>query len=818
MNIRTFLSGLILILPFALHAQYIPQPSSSEIKLALQKLNTVGSVLYIAAHPDDENTRLLSYLAKERKLRTGYLSLTRGDGGQNLIGTEQSELLGLIRTQELLAARRTDGAEQFFTRAKDFGYSKTADETFELWGKEQILSDAVWVIRNFRPDVIITRFPEDSRAGHGHHTASAIIAHEAFTAAADPNRFPEQLKHVKPWQAKRIVWNTFNFGGNNTTSEDQLKLDVGVFSPLLGKGFGEIAAESRSNHKSQGFGSARQRGQSFEFFAPTAGDEAKSDLFEGIDQTWNRVKGSKEVAALIHQANNNYTLEKPSASVPLLLNILKSLSKLEDSYWRSQKEKETTELIAAAAGLWFEVNAATPVQAIEQPFKVTAQAILNSDLKASFTIGQAAGQKSELSDLPKGILVSQTDTLKAGKLSQPYWLSEKSTVGTYTFAGQQLVGSPENPDPLSMWFNFMINGQPVSFKRAVVFKSTDPVRGEVYQPLVIAPPVTATIAENAYVFNENSSRNIQVQIKSFLENATGTIKPQVPSGWKISPDKIDFKLENKGDEQTVNFTLTPAGNVNSGTIFMNLTVDGKTYNCGLKVVSYEHIPIQILFPLAEARVERLNLKTDGKQIGYLAGAGDMIPESLRQLGFQVTNINEDQIINGDLSRYDAIISGIRAYNVNSRLKFVQKKLMDYVKDGGTYLVQYNVSNPLVLTDIGPYPFKISRDRVTEEDSKVSILTPDNPILSYPNKITAKDFEGWVQERGIYFLSDLDPHYTPILGMNDKNEKQSTGSLVVADYGKGRFIYTGLVFFRQLPAGVPGAYRLFVNLITNKNHK
>ncbi|HUH33395.1 MAG TPA: PIG-L family deacetylase [Daejeonella sp.] len=819
MNIRTFLPGLLLILPFALQAQYIPQPSSSEIKLALQKLNTVGSVLYVAAHPDDENTRLLSYLAKERKLRTGYLSLTRGDGGQNLIGTEQSELLGLIRTQELLAARRTDGAEQFFTRAKDFGYSKTADETFEIWGKEQILADAVWVIRNFRPDVIITRFPEDSRAGHGHHTASAIIAHEAFTAAADPQRFPEQLKYVKPWQAKRIVWNTFNFGGTNTTSEDQLKLDVGGFNSLLGKGYGEIAAESRSNHKSQGFGSARQRGQSFEFFAPTAGAEAKSDLFEGIDQSWKRVKGSTELAALISQANNNYKLDQPSASVPALLNILKSLSKLEDPYWKLQKEKETTELIAAAAGLWFEVNAAAPVQSIDQPFKVTAQAIMNSDIKASFNIGrQAAGLKSRLTDLPKGILIAQIDTLEAGKLSQPYWLAEKSTIGTYTFSDQQEVGSPENPDPLSIWFNFIINGQPVSFKRPVVFKSTDPVRGEVYQPLVIAPPVTATITENAYVFNENTPRNIQVQIKSFLDNANGTLKPQIPAGWKISPDKIDFKLVNKGDEQTVNFTLTPAGNLNSGSISMNLTVGGKTYKQGLKVISYEHIPIQTLFPLAEARVERLILKTDGKQIGYLAGAGDMIPESLRQLGFQVTTINEDQIINGDLSRFDAIISGIRAYNVNNRLKYVQKKLMDYVKNGGTYLVQYNVSNPLVLTDIGPYPFKISRDRVTEEDSKVTILTPDNPVLNYPNKITEQDFEGWVQERGIYFLSDLDPQYSPILGMNDKNEKQTIGSLVVADYGKGRFIYTGLVFFRQLPAGVPGAYRLFVNLITNKNHK
>ena len=772
-------------------------------------------MLYIAAHPDDENTRLLSYLAKEKKLRTGYLSITRGDGGQNLIGNEQGELLGLIRTQELLAARRTDGAEQFFTRANDFGYSKTSEETFEIWGKEKILSDAVWVIRKFRPDVIITRFPEDGRAGHGHHAASAIIAREAFTAAADPKRFPEQLKHVRPWQAKRVVWNTFNFGGNNTTSEDQLKLDVGSFNPLLGKGYGEIAAESRSNHKSQGFGSTRQRGQSFEFFTPVAGDETKNDLFEGIDQSWNRLKGGQAVSKLINEANESFDMEDPSASVALLLNIFSSMQKLDDPYWRSQKEKEIKDLIASSAGLWFEANAAAPIQAINQFFKVNYQTILNSNVTANFAVGQVAGLQSNASGLKKGFLTTQTDSLRADKLSQPYWLIDKSPVGSYTVSDQQLVGFPENPEPLSVWFNFTINGQLISFQRPVVFKSTDPVRGEVYQPLVIAPPVTATIAEKAYIFNGDAPRSIQVQLKSFRDNAAGSLVPQAPAGWKVSPQKIDFVLNKKGDEQDVEFIITPAGNVESGNISMTLHQDGKTYNRGLKVVAYEHIPVQTLFPLAEARAERITLKTGGKQIGYLAGAGDMIPESLKQIGYHVTTINEYQILNGDLSKYDAIIAGVRAYNVNSRLKFIQPKLMDYVKNGGTYLVQYNVSNPLVMTDIGPYPFKISRDRVTEEDASVSVTDPNHSVFNYPNKITAKDFEGWVQERGIYFLTDLDPQYTPVLLMNDKNEKPSNGSLVIADYGKGRFVYSSLAFFRQLPAGVPGAYRLFVNLITGK---
>ena len=805
----------MLLLPPVIKAQYIPQPSSSEIKFALQKLNTVGSILYVAAHPDDENTRLLSYMAKEKKLRTGYLSLTRGDGGQNLIGNEQGELLGLIRTQELLAARRTDGAEQFFTRATDFGFSKTSDETFKIWGKEQILADAVWVIRSFRPDVIITRFPEDTRAGHGHHAASAIIAREAFAAAADPNRFPEQLKFVKPWQTKRLVWNTFNFGGTNTTSEDQLKLNVGGFNALLGKGYGEIAAESRSNHKSQGFGSSRQRGQSFEYFTPVAGETSALDLFENVDQTWKRVKGSQEISRLISQANQNYKIDDPSASVPALLTILKSLDTLEDPYWRIQKKKETADLIAAAAGLWFEASAEAPIQAIHQSFKITANAILNSNLKVSFVTGME-GVSGKFLEMQKGILVSKMDSLKAGQISQPYWLTEKSKVGSYSFFDQQLAGLPENRAPLHVAFKFMIGGQPVSFERAVVFKSTDPVRGEVYQPLVIAPPVTATIAEKAYVFNENTPRSIQVQLKSFLDNATGTLEPKIPVGWKISPQKIVFSLSKKGDEEAAVFTLTPSGNINSGNISMEIKLDGKSYNRGLKSFLYEHIPVQTLFPLAESRVERLNLKTSGKQIGYLAGAGDMIPELLKQLDYNVSVINEDQIVNGDLSKFDAIISGIRAYNVNPRLKFIQNKLMEYVKNGGTYLVQYNVNNPLVLSEIGPFPFKISRNRVAEEDAVVSILKPDHPVLNYPNKITVKDFDGWIQERGLYFLTDLDPKYDRILGMNDKDEKTSDGSLVVADYGKGRFVYTSLVFFRQLPAGVPGAYRLFVNLIAKKD--
>ena len=807
--VALFIAGIYI--PSAV-AQTQSQLSSSEIKLGLQKLAVVGNVLYIAAHPDDENTRLLAYLSKERKVRTAYLSITRGDGGQNLIGNEQAELLGLIRTQELLAARKVDGAEQFFTRANDFGYSKTSNETFKFWGKEQILADAVWVIRKFRPDVIINRFPEDNRAGHGHHAASAILAREAFVAAADPTRFPEQLKFVQVWQAKRILWNTYNFGGTNTTSEDQLKIDVGGYNPLLGKSYGEIAAESRSKHKSQGFGSASQRGQIFEYFSHLAGEPTKNNFFDGIDLSWNSVKGGQNIEELINNVNKNFLMDDPSKSVAALTGILTEIEKLNPSAIRTQKEKEVKNLIAACAGLWFESYAAESRYAVNDSIIVRSQAIVRSSVPV--TLKSLSGIiKNSL--MENGVVVNFDGSGKSNEISEPYWLTENHAVGSYKFTDQQLAGNPENQYPVKTDFTFSIAGKDISFTKPVVFKYTDPVGGEIYKPLVIAPPLTATIAEKAYVFTGNSAKTIQVQLKSFRNKTTGTLKTLIPLGWRITPDQVNFTLEKKGDEQTIEFTLSSSGNVKSGKLSITIDVSGQTYNRGLKEFSYEHIPVQTLFPVAEARLEKIDLKTDGKKVGYLAGAGDLIPESLKQIGYEVNMLSENQLLNGNLAIYDVIIAGVRAYNVNDRLKFIQPRILEYVKNGGTYLVQYNVINPLPMTNIGPYPFKISRERITDEDAEVTLIDPKMQILNYPNKITKQDFDGWIQERGIYYLTDLDSNYRPVLKMNDPGEKPNNGSLIIADYGKGRFVYTSLAFFRQLPAGVPGAYRLFVNLMAKK---
>ncbi|MBB5621372.1 LmbE family N-acetylglucosaminyl deacetylase [Pedobacter cryoconitis] len=808
MRNRLFFLCLLSYAPFFGKAQQV-ELNAAEIRQGLASLNVTGSVLYIAAHPDDENTRLLAYLAKERKVRTGYLSLTRGDGGQNLIGTEQGELLGLIRTQELLAARRMDGAEQFFTRANDFGFSKNSAESFKIWNKEQILSDVVWVIRKFQPDVIITRFPEDARAGHGHHAASAILAREAFTAAADPRRFPEQLKQVKVWQAKRILWNTFNFGSTNTTADDQLKIDVGVFNPLLGKGYGEIAAESRSNHKSQGFGSAKQRGSAIEFFSPVGGQAAKTDLFDGVDLNLDRNKGTEKAQQILNGVIADYDSSDPSKSINALLQLKKEVKDLPF------KHQQLDELILACAGIWIETTVPEPSYAINDSIPVTINAISRVRKYFPIRISLQELNPDHTAELTPDRMLTEETKIAARQigLTQPYWLEKKHPIGSYIIDSLKNLSLPEAVAPSAGVFRVLFGNQVIEVTRPLVYKHTDPVKGELYQPLVVAPPVTATLAEHSFVFTNNSPKTITVQLKSFEANAKGVLQPAIPSGWKVTPEKVDFELHEKGEERNVEFTITPAGQVSDGQLSLAVKVDGETYQKGLKVIGYDHIPVQTLFPVAEARVERVDLKFAGKKIGYIAGAGDLIPESLTQIGYQVTRLTENQVINGNLAGYDAIITGVRLYNINEKIALMQPKLMSYVKDGGVLLVQYNVNTPLKITDLGPYPFQLSRDRVTEEDAKVTFLKPAHPALNFPNQITAKDFDGWIQERGLYFATGIDAHYTPILQMNDTGEQASNGSLLVTDFGKGKFVYTSLAFFRELPAGVPGAYRLFVNLIS-----
>ena len=826
---------LILLTIFSkLFAQTAPPTDIATIEQNFKKLDVLGSVLYVAAHPDDENTRLLAYLAQEKHYRTGYLSLTRGDGGQNLIGNEQSELLGLIRTQELLAARRVDGAEQFFTRANDFGFSKGPGETLKIWDKDKILGDVVWVIRKFRPDVIICRFPTTGEGGHGHHTSSAILAQEAFAAAADPKRYPEQLKYVQVWQSKRLLWNTFNFGGANTTAEDQFKINVGVYNPVLGKGYGEIAADSRSNHKTQGFGSAKQRGESYEYFKTILGDAPKTDLMEGVNTTWGRV-GATEISNEISTIKKDFDVEAPSKSVPALIKLLGKVDKVEDSYWRLQKTKELSDLIAACAGLWCEAYTAESTYAMGDQMNIRSQVISryglnilldkliliqhqdNANSMQEAFVEPIAHYNLQTPDNSKAIPANELQTFNgnciAGKISQPYWLESPHPVGTYDVEYEDNVGNPENPGAPKVQFDFKIDGKPLSVERKLMYKYVDPAKGEIYQPVEIAPPVTANIESKDYIFSTKQPQTVQVKLESFV-NSTGSISIKPIDGWKISPEKIDFADKAKGNEWTADFTVTPTDSKpKTSTVEAVVTVGGKSFSLGIHRIRYDHVPAITLFPPSQAKVINIDLKIAGKKIGYIEGAGDLMPEALKQIGYNVHMLTEDEIMNGDLSGYDAIVTGVRAYNVNKRLVVEQPKLMAYVNNGGNLVVQYNNNNGLVVSQIGPYPFRPVNQRVTDENALITVLDPQNPVMNYPNKITQADFESWVQERGLYFVSNIDPHYQAIFKMNDPGEAPNPGSLIVTNYGKGRFVYTSLDFFRDLPAGIPGAYRLFVNLLS-----
>ncbi len=808
-----------------IYAQEVSPLPSSEILHKIQKLNITGSVLYVAAHPDDENTRLLGYLANDKKLRTGYLSLTRGDGGQNLIGTELGEGLGVIRTQELLAARRTDGAEQFFTRANDFGYSKNPEETLSIWDKEKILGDVVLAIRTFKPDVIICRFPTTGEGGHGHHTASAILAMEAFDLAGDSTKYPEQLAMTEVWQAKRIFWNTFNFGGKNTTSPDQLTIDVGTYNPLLGKSYGEIAADSRSMHKSQGFGSAKQRGENIEYFKLLKGASVNKDLFEGIDTSWKRVSNSKVISQLMTAIESEFQAQHPEKSVQKLALLYKEIQKIEAKdasvkYWKDLKLKECEEILLACAGIWLEVTNETYNVVPGNQLSLTTQLIVRNQVDVKLKSLHFLDKSDTTLNLSliKNKLVSlkHSESIPLSTpYSGPYWLNEPHSVGMYTVSDANLIGQPENNYALSVDFNIEVAGVLLKVTKGIFYKHTDPVRGEVYRNLEVLPVATVEISDPVFVFSEVRSKELSFVVKANQDIVSGSLKLVVPAGWEVKIADPTFTLSKKGDEKTIIAELLSTKNSVDGMLNASLQIDNKSVAYSIQRIEYDHIPYQFILREPTAKVVFIDLKKTGNNIGYIPGAGDNVIASLRQVGYTVTELSDDLISSGDLSKYDCIITGIRAYNTNERLPLYHSKLMDYVKNGGNMIVQYNTNNrnAAIETQIGPYPFIISRDRVTDDDAEVRFTNPNHPAMTTPNKITQADFNNWIQERGIYFASEIDERYETIFSMNDPGEDPSNGSLIIGKYGKGNFVYTGLVFFRELPAGIPGAYRLFVNLIS-----
>nr|WP_133758634.1 PIG-L family deacetylase [Gelidibacter sediminis] len=825
---RPLLLSLITFLYcFTVQAQQPKKPTSSELYEAIEKLNFLGSVLYIAAHPDDENTRLISHMSNAVKARTAYLSLTRGDGGQNLIGPELRELLGVIRTQELVAARKIDGGEQFFTRANDFGYSKHPDETLAIWNKDEVLSDVVWAIRKFQPDVIINRFDHRSPGStHGHHTSSAMLSFEAFDAAADPTKYPEQLKHVKVWQTKREFFNpSWWFYGSQEKFDAADKtnfyeLEVGNFYPALGLSNSEIAALSRSAHQSQGFGNTGTRGSETEYLELIKGDSTTdhTNIFEGIDTSWNRVKGGKAVGQILKSVQEQYDFNNPSASIPKLVEAYKLIQTLEDQHWKIVKSEAIKEVIAGCAGLYLEAaaasNTATPNSVVDLSLEAINRSPQHITLKSvDLTNGTTIQKLTELKNNASLRFTTEMSIPAKTSYSTPYWLDTKGSLGMYNVKDQQRIGLPETPRNIIATFNVTINGQIIPFARPVIYKTNDPVKGEVYKPFEIVPKVSASITEPVIIFADDQQKDIQVIVKAHRDHLEGFVQLAHPKGWNVYPEKQKITLSRKGEESTLVFSVIPPKNQSEGLLSPMVHIGNEVFTKHLTAIDYDHIPYQLVLEPSESKVVRLDIVKKGENIGYIEGAGDVVPESLRQIGYNVVLIKPEDITVDKLKRFDAIVVGIRAYNTLDILKFKQDQLFEFVKQGGNLIVQYNTSRGLVTEDLAPYPLTLSRDRVTDENSDVKFLNPEHELLNSPNKITQKDFEGWTQERGLYFPDQWSKEFTPLLSMHDKGETPKEGSLLVARYGKGHYIYTGLSFFREFPEGVAGSFRLFANMLS-----
>lgn len=818
---KKYLLGFITLCFFStiVQSQQPVSLTSSEIFLQIKKLKVLGSVLYVGAHPDDENNYLLPYLAKEKLYRTAYLSLTRGEGGQNLIGPEQGIDLGLIRTQELLAARRIDGCEQYFTRAYEFGYSKTMDETLQIWDKEKLLEDVVWMIRKFKPDVIITRFPPDGRAGHGHHAASALIANEAFFLAADSTKFTNQFKYgVTTHQAKRIVWNTYNFGGNNTTSDNQLKVDVSVYNNLLGCSYGEIGAVARTMHKSQGEGRPKRRGIINEYFSYTAGEKFRNDLMDDVDLSWKKISSNNFIESEIDTVLINFNFEHPELSLPRLVDLYKQIKSLPKSDWVLEKSQEIKEIIEACSGVFIEAFTSQEyiVQGDSLKLNLSVANRKNLNLKInsiSFDDMDTSFQKiissNQIFSFSKNIAIPQQK-----KLTQPYWLEKSMMNNMFEVDDQNLIGKAESEPAYQATFNIEINGAKFTFIKPVFYKYVDPVRGELYQPLQVFPKLTISVDNAIKVSVNHQPIDAKIKFTSYKKGLQVKLLNccSALDELKISKIFLEFNTDNSLQELDYTFKTKEEKKYN---IEAEPTNNKEIFNKTLHQIKYDHIPTLTYFTDASIETKNVSVKTVGNKIGYIAGAGDKVPEALSQLGYEVDVLTEKDISIGNLQKYKAIISGIRAYNIYDWLLVKNEILNEYVKQGGNLIIQYIKSNFLNNKKIqaGPYDFSISAQlRVTEENAKVNFILPNHSVLNFPNKIIQSDFEHWIQERSTYQIDKADSNFVYPLQMNDSNDKPSTGSLAIAKYGKGNVVYLSLAMFRQLPIGNSGAFRLMANII------
>lgn len=789
---------------------------SSQLYHQLLQLRETKRVLYVAAHPDDENTRLISYLANGEHASVAYLSLTRGDGGQNLIGKELGIELGQIRTQELINAREVDGGKQYFTRALDFGYSKDPMETLQNWDKEKILADVVWAIRRFQPDIIITRFNTTPGITHGHHTTSAILAGEAFTLAGNPTAYPEQLAFVQPWQAKRLFFNAYNFRGEfkPESTKRYYVMEVGGYNPLLGKTYHQLAAASRTMHKSQGFGSTAGTGNAKDYLEQVGGEAYTLSPFEDLISRWEQLSGGEEVKSSLDELINTFNFSQPDQHIPQLLALRKSILTLHLSApWVTEKVEKLDELIFQVMGLKMEFLASkefgypgeqVPTELIlTNPSKIAISAIsLKLKDNTHYASGDAAANEPIRMPIPLKLKVDE-------KLSQPYWLQKPVENALFQVVSQEKIGIPYELPKVGGILSFTLGGEVFSLEIPLEYKFNDPVAGEIKEPFTVVPEVDLSLSKEVLFLVEGADATVSVTVNFRNTLLEGAIEFEGLDSNQFKVLKVEDFPAQKQRRYTVNFLRAQGGKRELKARFM--TSSGQVFDQEVHRITYPHIPNLTYFSPAGIQLIQEDWKISGGKVGYIEGAGDDVPEVLSALGYQVSFLDEVNLELEKLKQFQAIIVGIRAYNTQEFFASKQQILLDYVKDGGNLILQYNTSSPLITSQLGPYPFLIGRDRVTVESSPVQ-FEASHSLFSYPNPINQKDFEGWVQERGLYFATQIDANYQSPLTLQDPGEQSNYGGLITVKYGEGTYVYTGLSFFRQLPAGVPGAIKLFINLI------
>lgn len=815
---KNALALLALLISFFSFSQYqTPPQNASEIYHALQRLNKVGKVLYVAAHPDDENTRVISWLEKERHVETAYLSLTRGDGGQNLIGPEKGDLLGVIRTHELLNARKVDGGQQFFTRASDFGYSKSPEETFQHWDKQEVLADVVWVIRKYQPEVIITRFPPTAEAGHGHHTASAILAEEAFDLAADPNAFPDQLNEVKPWQAKRLAWNSYTWRRDPKLVEQDVKMELGQYDPLTGKNTGELASLARSQHRCQGFGRAMQRGSFDEYFKYLKGSDFSNDILEGIETNWENLPGGKAASIALNKIVGTYEFLNPSKSVTGLLQLTELINGMPDFPSKREKLELINELVLACMGVNIDAYSSQKQVFLGDKINADIDVINRSSVACMLQSISVQGQDTTaFSVLKRNDKVSMEwsfDVVENTPYSAPFWLMNGKENDLYTWPNANLRGQARAPYLWMADFVFQVQGYTVKVQRPLLHKRIEPDFGEVYAEIALLPKIYFKVNSPTKLVKSGVKSTLEIELVAKKDDAKGSLIVVGENVELLSAAKRNFTLK-ANDSKVISVDFIAKEDTKPSISFSFIS-DEKTYSWAVTEVDYEHFPKQYVLSEAKVQLQPISLKLPELKVAYIPGAGDEMPKYLEQAGVNVTVIEASDVLGTNLRSFDAVMAGIRLYNVEENMPEIAKHVLAYVKAGGTYIVQYQTRNFLseVKAKLGPYPFEISRGRVTEEIAEVKVLQPNHKIFNSPNKLTSGDWNNWVQERGLYFADEWDKKYTPLLEMNDEGEKPLKGSLLYASYGKGHYFYSGVSFFRQLPAGVPGSYKLLINMLS-----